>query len=54
MSQPSVEVRFDELTAASMAPAGASDGLFTVGVDLKVKVFVRLRLPLLVVSLAAF
>ena len=35
--QPSVEVRFDKLTASGAAPAGSSEGLFTVGVDLQVR-----------------
>jgi hypothetical protein len=40
IKQPSVEVRYDKLNASVMAPAGSSDGLFTVGVDLQVKVLV--------------
>lgn len=44
MTQPAVEVRFDDLGAAALAPAGSSEGLFTVGVDLKVKALVRPRL----------
>jgi hypothetical protein len=36
-----VKLHFDKLNASAMAPAGSSDGLFTVGVDLQVKAFVR-------------
>ena len=35
LKQPTVEVRFEKLNASAMAPAGSSDGLFTVGVDLQ-------------------
>ena len=35
LKQPTVDVRFEKLNASAMAPAGSSDGLFTVGVDLQ-------------------
>ena len=41
LRQPSVEVRFDNLCAQTMVPEGSAEGLFTVGVDLKVKALVR-------------
>jgi hypothetical protein len=40
LKQPCVEVRFDNLCASSLVPAGSSEGLFTVGVDMKVKALV--------------
>jgi hypothetical protein len=42
VKQPSVEIRFDDLCASAMAPEGSTEGLFTVGVDLKVKALVRI------------
>jgi hypothetical protein len=41
VKQPCVEVRFDNLCASTLVPAGSSNGPFTVGVDMKVKALVR-------------
>ena len=45
LKQPSVEVRFENLTLSSMVPEGAGTGMFTVAKDIKFKALVSTLSP---------